>query len=290
MTDRPSWQREGRDWPHREASQFVNAGGVRWHVQRMGRGPAMLLVHGTGAATHSWRALAPLLAKRFEVIAPDLPGHGFSAPLPPGRMSLPGMADALGALLQKLGVRPAVAVGHSAGAAVLARMILDDAIAPRSLVGLNAALLPLRGVAGHVFAPAARLLAASSLAARVFAWRAADRALVEKLVLGTGSRVDAEGVELYARLVRKPGHVAAALDMMANWDLHALAADLPALQTPLTLIVGERDRTVAPAEARRVQAVVPHATVITLPGLGHLAHEEQPVEVARLLVRLSAAA
>ena len=74
-----SWERDGRDWPNREASRFVEAGGLRWHVQQMGRGPVLLLLHGTGASTHSWRALLPLLAKSFTVVAPDLPGHGFTA-------------------------------------------------------------------------------------------------------------------------------------------------------------------------------------------------------------------
>ena len=74
----PRWEREGRDWPNRTYSRFVQAARLRWHVQLMGDGPALLLLHGTGAATHSWRALAPLLAERFTVVAPDLPGHGFT--------------------------------------------------------------------------------------------------------------------------------------------------------------------------------------------------------------------
>ncbi len=136
--DRPAFAREGRDWPNREASRFVAAGGLTWHVQEAGEGPPLLLIHGTGAATHSWRGLLPLLAQGFRVIAPDLPGHGFTDPLP--TPSLPRMAKALAALLSVLGVAPMVVVGHSAGAAILARLCLDGAVAPRLLVGLNAAL------------------------------------------------------------------------------------------------------------------------------------------------------
>src|SRR3954447_2043573 len=126
MSDRPVWSRDGRDWPNREASGFVEAGGLRWHVQRMGQGPVLLLVHGTAAATHSWRALAPLLARHFSVVAPDLPGHGFTAmPANAHGLSLPGMAALLGALLNRLQVDPALVAGHSAGAAVLLRLALD---------------------------------------------------------------------------------------------------------------------------------------------------------------------
>ncbi len=96
--DRPAFARAGRDWPNREASRFVTAGGLTWHVQEAGEGPVLLLVHGTGAATHSWRGLMPLLARDFRVIAPDLPGHGFTDPL--RTPSLPRMARALAELLR----------------------------------------------------------------------------------------------------------------------------------------------------------------------------------------------
>jgi magnesium chelatase accessory protein len=282
-SDTLDWAHEGQDWPHREASRFVQAGGLRWHVQQMGSGPVALLVHGTGAATHSWRGLAPLLAQRWTVVAPDLPGHGFTQTPAAAGLALPGIAAGLGALLQALGLRPALAVGHSAGAAVLARMVLDGAIAPRALVSLNGALLPLRGLPGHLFSPLARLFAATDLLPRMLAWRARDPAAVARLMRGTGSVIEPAGVALYARLVRSPAHVAGALAMMANWDLQPLARELPALAVPLTLVAAARDRMVPPSEAMRVRALVPRATLITLGGLGHLAHEEQPQRVLAVI-------
>ena len=87
-----AWSRDGATWPHHGASRFVTAAGIRWHVQEMGQGPVVLLVHGTGAATHSWRGLMPLLAQTHRVIAIDLPGHGFTQTPAPQRLTLPGMA------------------------------------------------------------------------------------------------------------------------------------------------------------------------------------------------------
>ncbi len=71
--------------------------------------------------------------------------------------------------------------------------------------------------------------------------------------------------------------------MMAAWDLRALARALPALRPQLTLVVGEADRAVPPAQAREIAARVPGATVVVMPGLGHLAHEERPAEAAAVL-------
>lgn len=281
-----NWDIDGKRWPNREASRFVLAGGLKWHVQQIGAGPAIFLLHGTGAATHSWRDLLPRLAKKFTVIAADLPGHGFSEALPTAQMSLPGMARASADLLRVLKVEPALVVGHSAGAAILARMCLAGQIKPRALMSLNGAMLPLRGLAGVVFPPAAKLMAATSLAPRLFSWRAQDPAAIARLISSTGSKLDSAGAELYRRLIRDTAHVAATLNMMAQWDLVLLERNLPALKTPLTLVVGSNDLTVLPSEANRVKAIVPDAKVITLAGLGHLAHEEQPDEIARLITRI----
>ena len=271
------------DWPHREASRFLHAGGLRWHVQVMGpmngEAPVALLLHGTGASTHSWRALMPLLAQRFTVIAPDLPGQGFSVPAPSSTFSIEGMAAALAALLSALDVRPALVIGHSAGAALAARMCLDGSLSPQRLVSINGALLPLGGFAGQVFSPLARLMVKLPGMSRLFAWRAADAAVVRRLLDDTGSRLDAEGVELYARLFRRAEHVAGTLGMMAAWDLPALSRDLPRLVTPVTLIIGQQDRTIRPTEARRLHRILPQARICALPGLGHLAHEEAPESV-----------
>jgi len=290
LTDRLDWTRDGAGWPHREATQFVEAAGLRWHVQRMGpaggAAPKLLLIHGTGASTHSWRGLAPLLAAQFDVLAVDLPGHGFSGmPAANRTMSLPGMASALGALLAALDFAPAVVVGHSAGAAIGARMCLDGSIAPEALVGINGAWLQLAGAAGRFFSPLAKLLALNPVVPRLFSWRAGEPAAVQRLIDGTGSKLDAEGIALYARLVRSPGHVAGALAMMANWDLAPLVRELPRLRPRVLLLTGSADRTLPPSTAQRVAALVPTARMQALPGLGLLAHEEQPQQVAAIVLQ-----
>ena len=281
--ERPLWEREGRDWPNRNASEFVEAGGLRWHFQRMGQGPVLLLVHGTGAATHSWHELAPLLARDFTVIAPDLPGHGFTSAPPEERFSLPAMAGLMDQLLTAVDASPALAVGHSAGAAILARMALDGLIAPRGLVSLNGALLWRRGLAFQIFAPIVRAVVTTDLAAQAFAWRASNRKVVARTLASTGSTLDPDELDWYARLFRTPGHTGATLKMMAQWDLAALERDLPRLARPMVLITASEDGFIPPEEAHLAEPLIPQARVEVLPGLGHLAHEERPELVAALI-------
>jgi magnesium chelatase accessory protein len=283
------WSRDGSGWPNRNASTFVEAAGIRWHVQRMGEGTSLLLIHGTGAATHSWRGLLPLLAQHFDVISPELPGHGFTQSPPSHRLSLPGMADDLGRLLAAIGVTPEVVVGHSAGAAILARMCLDGKIAPRLLVSLNGAFMPFGGAASQLLSPLAKLLVLNPVVPRVFAWQASTPNAVERLIANTGSSIDDRGVALYRKLVCSPAHVAAALRMMANWKLEPLLHDLPRLATTLVLVAAANDRSISPTVAKRVREILPQAVIERVPALGHLAHEEQPQLIADLILRYTRA-
>ncbi len=307
LPDRLAWETDGKDWPNRSASRFVTAGGLRWHVQQFGaepsgadtgsatgaatatssqgaRIPSVLLLHGTGSSTHSWRAVAPLLAQRCRVLAPDLPGHGFtSLPSPLSGQSLSGMAQSVGALIASLQFTPDVIVGHSAGAAIGAQMVLAGHAQPAALVSLNGAFVGFGGWAGALFSPLARLMASGQMVARYLARQGSDISVVRRLLEGTGSVLDEQGVQLYARLLQSPGHVKAALAMMAHWDLGALGAALPRLSLPVWLVAAERDLTVPPSQAAMVAARLPHPVQRTWPGLGHLAHEEQPELCVQLL-------
>ncbi len=276
--------RDGQQWPNREASRFVDAAGIRWHVQQFGDGPPLLLLHGTGSATHSWRGMVPLLARHFRVLALDLPGHGFTQRPPKRLYTLPGMAEGVGELLRVLEAAPSLVIAHSAGAAVMLRMALDRTIAAKGLVSLNGALKPYGGDAARWLSPVAKALFLNPLMPRLFAWRAGDRASVERLIRNTGSTIDPAGVETYRTLVANPDHVAAALGMMANWNLQPLARDLARLETPLLLIAGQNDKAIKADDVFAVRDSVPHAKIEIMRGLGHLAHEEAPDAVFDLVV------
>ena len=285
---KPDWARDGAAWPNRGASRFVRAGGIVWHVQTGGHGPVLLLLHGTGAATHSWRGLAPLLAPHFTLVAPDLPGHGFTQTPSGDGLTLPGMARLVGALVAELGLLPAIMVGHSAGAAVGAEMILAGHAHPRALVALNGAFLPFPGPAATLFPGIARALFVNPLVPRLFTLAAlSDGGIARFLARATGSSIAPRYAADYARLFRFHGHVAGALGMMASWDLAPLERALPRLGVRLALVVGEGDTAVPPSAARRVQRAVPGSIVYPLPGLGHLAHEEAPDAVAEIIAEVA---
>jgi len=289
LSARLVWETDGRDWPNRTHSRFIHAAGLNWHVQEFGdarlpnSAPQVLLIHGTGSSSHSWRDVAPLLAPRYRMLSIDLPGHGFTSMPQPAEQSLTSMSRKLAGLLKALSFSPQLVIGHSAGAAIATQLVLDKSISPLAIISLNGAFVGFGGLAGQLFSPIARLLAAGSFASRFFAWQAQDPAIVDKLVRSTGSVLDANGMRLYAQLVRNPGHVSGALAMMAHWDLAPLEHALPSLDIPVWLVAAENDLTVPPVQASLVAHRLKNPHIVLWPMLGHLAHEESPAQCAALV-------
>lgn len=277
-------------WPNAAHSHFVAVDSITWHVQRMGPtgAPRCLLVHGTGASTHSWGGLMPALADRFDCLAIDLPGHGFTAGAKGKMLTLPGMARALGALLEAEDFAPDLAIGHSAGAAILIQMALDALIAPETMIGLNSALEPIEGNA--ILSPLAKALFLNPFTAKTVAWQARYTPLPGRLLANTGTTLDDQGKAHYTKLMQMPPHVAGALGMMANWDLKPLQKRLPTLRIPMTLVVNDDDRMVPPRVSRQAAKSNERINVVAVPRGGHIAHEVDIGAYADLITDVAAQA
>lgn len=274
-------------WPHAHLSRRVRGPVHEWHIQETGTGDTVLLLHGAGGATHSFRGLIPRLAESHHVVALDLPGHGFTKLGARHRSGLDAMAQDIHALMNQEGWRPTTIIAHSAGAAVALRLgqrlPAPDRNALR-IVGINAALEPFKGLAGIMFPAMAKMLALTPFAADLFTGAAKDPERVSALLANTGSEIDEAGHALYRRLVADRAHVQGVLLMMAQWQLEPLLRDLSSIEIETLLLAAEKDTTVLPDVARDAARRLPNARVQTLPDLGHLAHEEDPEQVARIVL------
>jgi pimeloyl-ACP methyl ester carboxylesterase len=236
-------------------------GGLR--VRHGGRGgPVVLLLHGLGATAEVWDGLIPLLPGAW--VAPDLPGHGGSAPLP--HYTFPAVADAVGGLVDPAGT---VVLGHSFGGVI--GLHLAGRAGVRTVVGLGI----------KVEWTSEELARATALAVREpprFATRA--EALARHLrVAGLDGLVEPDAPAAVAGVVEEGGSWRPAFDPGAfGVGDPQMAALLAAAPVPVVLARGERDPMVS---AEQLQALAPDA--VDLPGLGHNAHVENPAAVAELL-------
>ena len=270
------WTRDLPGWSHPSLSRRIVHGSHRWHVQDAGSGPSLLLLPGAGASVHTWRDLILPLAETHHVIAIDLPGQGFTQSPNNARSGLEETSSDLRNMITDNSWKVETVIGHSAGAAI--GLKLAQTLPITKVIGINPALDNFEGMAGWLFPILARMLAANPFTANIFAGFATP-ARARRLIEGTGSKIDAEGLSYYTRLTGDRAHVNGALQMMARWSLETLLKDLPQIPAETLFITGSDDKAVPPNVAERAASRLPNALLRQLEGLGHLAHEEDPARV-----------
>lgn len=276
------------DWPLVAVSRQVFCRPHRWHVQESGTGETLLLLHGAGGSTHSFRDLIPLLARTHHVVALDLPGQGFTQMGARHRSGLDATAQDITSLCAQEGWQPAAIIGHSAGGA-LALRLAQRLQTPRGgtprVIGINPALDTFKGLAGVLFPVLAKLLSAVPFTAQIFASASSKPGRTEGLIQGTGSTLTAEGLGYYRRLIADRDHADATLTMMAQWSLDDLLGDLGNISAKCLFIVGDQDAAVPASVSEKAAAKMPDAQVIHMSGFGHLVHEEAPSETAAYILQ-----
>jgi len=280
-------------------SRRISAAGLDWHVQVAGSGPTVLLLHGTGGSAHSWSGLLPLVAGSATVVAPDLPGHGFTTGASLDSLTLPRMAESLQALLLALQLPPArLVVGHSAGAALALRLALMMQAAqtaqlaqtasepPRAVLGFAPSLVAPPEVYTRWLAPLINPVATSTPVARLVAKLSMSSGLIDSLLNSTGSRLTPAQRQPYKKLFSDRQHVRGAVGFMAAADLPALNAACRGLRSQIAFVLGAGDRWIPETALRPVlQRHFASADVQVWPG-GHLVHEEEPARAAARVLSL----
>lgn len=271
------WDTLKAQWPNSQHSQFVHTANVRWHVQIFGEGPALLLLHGLGSSTHTWRGMAPFLSKHYRLIAVDAPGHAFSSIPSSANASFAGMAKSLRELMDTLRVWPSGVVGHSAGACLAAKLILNTPNLPTpALIALNPAWLPLPGLANWMFPVSAKLIALNPISAWLFAKHLSKELVIHKILSSTGSHLHEDDIFFYRVLMQSPSHLKGVLQMMSHWNLGQLPEQLAQLKGRVLIQAGVNDLTIPFGHAVASHQKIQQSQLQPLSDLGHLAHEEKP--------------
>ena len=252
-----------------EHTAETSAGVVAFHDE--GAGPPVLLLHGFPASSFQWRELVPLLAARFRLIVPDLPGAGRSIPADGATLDLATQAGALGELLDHLGIERCAVVAHGTGAGV-AQLLAIDGGRVDAMVLMNAATLdawPSPGVA----VARARLDADG-----------ATPELVRQLVRGAfeagalqRDRLTDEVLDAYAEPYVTgdgPARFSGVLDGLDGRGLAGREGDLAEIGLPVLILWGEDDPIYPPEVGDRLNDAMPASTLGLLPGCGHFLVEE----------------
>jgi pimeloyl-ACP methyl ester carboxylesterase len=269
-------------------SKIADVGGVKLHYLMAGKGPAVILLHGYTQTSRMWRPIMPLLAEKFTVIAPDLPGIGDSE-IPKSGLDMKSAAISIHGLVKSLGIEKARVVGHDIGLMVAYAYAAQFPAETEKLVVMDA-FLP--GVAGW-----------EDVYNNPGIWHFRfNRQTPEVLVRGrervyfdyfwndfaadkTHSLPEADRAA-YASAYARPGRMHAGWEYFVSFQQAAKDfAELSRtkLTMPVLAIGGEKANGTVLGEQMKIVAT--NATMIVLKDCGHWVLEEKPKETTEALIK-----
>jgi len=270
------------------ASRTADIDGVKLHYLTAGHGPTVILLHGFAETSRMWRPIIPLLAEKFTVIAPDLPGIGGSG-IPADKIDMKTSASRVHALARSLGVEKARVVGHDIGLMVAYAYATQFPAETEKLVVMDAFLPGVPGWEAIYNAPNVwhfrfngeypeALVKGRERTYFEYFWNvlAADK---------TRSIPEADR-KAYTEAYSKPGRMRAAWAYFASWP--QLAKDFAQIsQTRLTMPVLSigGDKSLGNELAEQMKLVASDVTVVVLKDTGHWILEERPKETTEAIVK-----
>lgn len=241
-------------------------------VREIGKGPAIVLVHGFPLDGAMWSGVARALSSRFHVFKPDLPGRGNSeAPAP---TSVEAHADFLEALLGQI-EGPVGLAGFSFGGYIALALMKRRPENVRAL-----ALVDTRASADDDAGRAKRDETIAAVRANGVA------PLVESMpakVLSPESMGRADLVERVRRIISRQKPETVEADLTAMRDRPDSNDFLREISVPTLVVVGERDLLTPAADSEAMAAAIPEARLVVVAGAGHLSPMERPKAVAEPL-------
>jgi pimeloyl-ACP methyl ester carboxylesterase len=280
------WEKNRAAVFHADYSRFIEVDGVRVHYQEVGdpNAPPMFLIHGFAASNLVWsKVFLELAATGFRVIAPDLPGYGYSGKPRHLDYTIASQAKMVFSLVSQLGINRAVLVGSSYGAAIAATMALDHPALVEKLVLVGAVTnnRPTRyllmrlfssPIIGDILSP---LVVGSRRLLRLRMKRVYDK---HSWVLDE-RRVDARHLPLATR-----GAHRAIIRTVRRWDAERVSRDAHQLKQPTLLLWGDTDREVPLRDGERLHEEIPHSRLVVFRECGHLPQEEYPEAFTKVVL------
>lgn len=264
--------------------RFVQVQGVNIHYEAYaGSGETVVLLHGFGSSTYTWREVIPVLQQAgLRVYALDIKGSGWSEKPIPSDYSPEGLTRSVLDWMDVMGIERCILGGNSLGGGISLMVALEAPERVQALVLLDAAGYPktkpfLVRVSGS---PMARWLV------KPFFGEALIR-VVMKEVFFAQEKVTRERINAYYDRLRTEnaldvlGLVAAGL---TDEKAQALSSRFKEIHCPVLVLWGEEDRWIPVSHAHRFHEDLPQSSLVLLPACGHVPQEERPLETGRAMV------
>ncbi len=259
--------------------KYVTVDGSRLRILDVGRGPAVVLIHGLAASMYSWRyTIDPLTEAGYRVIVYDNRGFGFSD-MPAHGYSNADYVHLLFGVLDSLRVSDAVLVGHSMGGAIAADAALARPDRVRGLVLVDAAGL---GVRWPFMLRVARWPIIGPIFDHLRGRGATGRIL--RAIYADGSRVTEQDIDQYYAPIARPDFGSSLRGVLREFSFEDLRARLGTIMTPTLVMWGIQDRLIPSSIGEAMAAQLPHSALARFQTAGHALPEESHEAFNRVLI------
>jgi pimeloyl-ACP methyl ester carboxylesterase len=262
--------------------RFLSINGRLVHVEQAGRGEPVVLLHGFGASTYSWRKVMPGIAARFRVVAIDLNGFGYTQrPRDLASYTREGQGQLVLDVMDALGIKRAHIVGHSYGGGITLWLASrhPERFLSMVLVDSSAPTYP-----DDRRSRAASIKPLAALFVRSVVLRPAT---VRKGLLRSfhdPSLVTPELVQAYFDRLRIEGVTDAFYGLTVPVHGPADVVNLAKIDVPALVVWGEEDQVIPLRDGRRATAKLPRGRFASIPEAGHIPMEERPEEWLRIVL------
>lgn len=264
------------------ATSFLKVGGQLVHIEQAGSGEPVILLHGFGASTYSWRNVMPALAASFRVIAIDLNGFGYTQrPRTFESYTREGQAGLVLGVMDALGLRSTHLMGHSYGGGLSLFLASRHPERVRSLVLVDSSA-PTYADDRRSRAASLKPLLGLYLRSLVLRPGTVRRALLHSFY--DDSLVTPELVHEYYERLRVEGVVDAYYGLTAPTRTPSEPVELEKIRVPALIVWGAEDRLISAEAGRRAAARMPDSEFALMEGVGHVPMEEKPEELVRLVL------
>jgi pimeloyl-ACP methyl ester carboxylesterase len=264
-------------WHLRERTRL--SGGVVAH-DRLGSGPALVLVHGTPSWSYLWRRVAPILADDFAVYIFDLLGYGDSEKGDGLDVSIAAQGRMLTELLDLWGVDRPLIAGHDVGGAIMLRAHLVEGRAVERIALIDSVVFNpwLTPTTQHI---RAHLETYQTMPVHIY-----EQVVRAHLRTAVHRELDEETLAGYMEPWSGAAGQAAYFHKIALFeeaDTAALDALLGQIKVPALIVWGANDGWIAPSVADRLHRAIPGSRLSLIPDAGHFCTEDAPDAVAKAL-------
>ena len=257
------------------SSSFISIDGINVHYRDVGKGEAILLIHGTGASLHTWEKWIDILSPGYRVISFDLPGFGLTGPDPNHNYQISRYTAILDSLMVKLKVDSFHIAGNSLGGLVAWRYTSQF---PQKILTLNlidAAGLPQPGKKPPFIFQLAKLPVLSTLMQKVTPKSIIENSMLD--VYKNDQLVTEKLIDRYFELSLREGNRTAFVKRMSQLNEKLDINDLKKITAPVLIQWGKHDRWIPLAKGYEFKKIIPKAE-LKIYDSGHVPMEENPME------------